>query len=86
MTVAKSMAGGLPDGRLPDRPARRHAAARCSHGSTFGGNPLAARRRARHADRDDKPVPDPDLGETLVQRAARSGDRLLDGLRRSTRR
>jgi len=72
MTVAKSIAGGIPMGstligeRLGEIPGH-------VHGSTFGGNPLAcaAALATLHAME----------AEGLLQRAATLGARLMDGLR-----
>ncbi|MEQ8289191.1 MAG: aspartate aminotransferase family protein [Gammaproteobacteria bacterium] len=71
MTLAKALANGVPVGACL---ARGHAAQLFqpgSHGSTFGGNPLAARAGLA--------VIDVLENERLDKRAAELGKRLLDG-------
>jgi acetylornithine/LysW-gamma-L-lysine aminotransferase len=72
LAVAKSMAGGLPMGACLIGPAVG-ALAPMSHGSTFGGNPLACAAALAALDvmRD----------EDLPGRAARLGSYLLERLR-----
>ncbi len=72
MPIAKSMAGGLPMGACLIGP-RVGELARLSHGSTFGGNPLAcaAALATLHVLAD----------EDLPARAARLGARFLERLR-----
>lgn len=79
MAVAKSMAGGLPAGACFIGP-RAGKLPAMSHGSTFGGNPLAAAAALAAITVLTGPYPAPTSAETLVQRAARSGKRLMRGL------
>ncbi|MGE5602931.1 MAG: aspartate aminotransferase family protein [Nitrososphaerales archaeon] len=79
MAVAKSMAGGLPIGACLIGP-RAGKLPPMSHGSTFGGNPLAAAAALAAITVMTSPYPAPTSAETLVQHAARSGRRLLEGL------
>lgn len=75
MTLAKGLAGGVPIGACL---ARGEAAALFtpgSHGSTFGGNPLACRAACT--------VLDVMQAEGLLERAAQQGRALLDGLRQA---
>lgn len=79
MAVAKSMAGGMPTGACLIGTAVRdlpHGA----HGSTFGGNPLAASAALAAITVMTSPYPTTTSAYTLVQHAARSGRRLMEGL------
>jgi len=78
LAVAKSMAGGVPMGACLIGP-RVGRLAPLSHGSTFGGNPLAC--AAGLATLDVLTRVDPLTGETLPQRAARLGGWLVDAIR-----
>ena len=80
LAVAKSMAGGMPIGACLIGP-RVNKLPPMSHGSTFGGNPLAAAAALAAITVMTSPYPAPSSAETLVQRAARCGTRLMDGLR-----
>jgi acetylornithine/LysW-gamma-L-lysine aminotransferase len=81
LAVAKSMAGGLPIGACLIGP-RVGTLPPMSHGSTFGGNPLAAAAALAAITALTTPHPAPTSCETLPQLAARKGRRLMDGLRR----
>jgi LysW-gamma-L-lysine/LysW-L-ornithine aminotransferase len=72
MAVAKSMAGGLPMGAclIGPRPGKLSP---MSHGSTFGGNPLAAAASLAAIDVLTAEYPAAGAGETLPARAARLG-------------
>jgi len=72
LCLAKSLGGGMPIGAVALGPRVRELPIG-SHGSTFGGNPLAcaAAIAAIGVIRD----------ENLPERAARAGERLLTGLR-----
>jgi acetylornithine/LysW-gamma-L-lysine aminotransferase len=72
MAVAKSMAGGLPMGACLIGP-RVGRLAPMSHGSTFGGNPLACAAGLAAIDALTAEHPAPGSGETLPGRAARIG-------------
>ena len=80
LCVAKSMAGGLPMGacligqRVGTLPPM-------SHGSTFGGNPLACAAALAVFRVMTSEYPAPGSGETLPQRAARLGDHLMEEIR-----
>jgi LysW-gamma-L-lysine/LysW-L-ornithine aminotransferase len=80
MAVAKSMAGGMPAGACLVGP-RVGTLPPMSHGSTFGGNPLAAAAALAAITVMTTPYPAPTSGETLPQLAAAKGRRLMDGLR-----
>jgi acetylornithine/LysW-gamma-L-lysine aminotransferase len=80
LAVAKSMAGGLPIGACLIGPAVGRLPA-MSHGSTFGGNPLAAAAALAAITVMTSPYPAPTSAYTLVQHAARSGRLLMEGLR-----
>ena len=79
MAVAKSMAGGLPIGACLVGP-QVGKLPPMSHGSTFGGNPLAAAVALAAITVMTSPYPATTSAETLVQRAGRSGRRLMEGL------
>ncbi len=81
LAVAKSMAGGMPIGACLIGP-RVGTLPPMSHGSTFGGNPLAAAAALAAITVMTTPYPAPTCCETLPQLAARKGRRLMDGLRR----
>jgi predicted acetylornithine/succinylornithine family transaminase len=73
VTLAKGLGGGVPIGAVLARGRAAHALAPGDHGSTFGGNPLAAAAAlavARTLEEDD-----------LVGRAARVGAYLMERLR-----
>ena len=80
LCVAKSMAGGLPIGacliglRVGTLPPM-------SHGSTFGGNPLACAAALAALSVMTSDYPAPGSGETLPQRADRLGRNLADEIR-----
>ena len=81
MAVAKGMAGGLPMGAclIGSRVGRLSP---LSHGSTFGGNPLACAASLAVLDALMAEYPHPGSGETLVERSLRLGNALQQGLRR----
>ena len=80
LCVAKSMAGGLPMGAcLIGR--RVGTLPPMSHGSTFGGNPLACAAALAVLRVMTSEHPAPGSGETLPQRAARLGDLLMEEIR-----
>jgi len=72
LCVAKSMAGGLPMGACLIGP-RVGTLPPMSHGSTFGGNPLACAAALAALNVMTSDYPAPGTGETLPQRAARLG-------------
>jgi acetylornithine/LysW-gamma-L-lysine aminotransferase len=72
MCVAKGIAGGFPMGAVLIGPRVGELAAR-SHGTTFGGNPLACAAAVATIAFIEN--------EGLVQRAAKLGERLTHGLR-----
>lgn len=80
LAVAKSMAGGLPMGacligsRVGTLPSM-------SHGSTFGGNPLVCAASLAALNIMTTEYPAPGSGETLPQRTARLGERLMAEIR-----
>ncbi len=80
LCVAKSMAGGLPMGACMIGP-RVGTLAPMSHGSTFGGNPLACAAALAALDALTSEYPAPGSGETLPGRAARLGEHLMDEIR-----
>lgn len=72
VTIAKATAGGVPIGAFLTREALAHVLAPGTHGSTFGGNPLAAASAlAVLRTLDD---------EGLLANAERMGRHLLEGL------
>jgi acetylornithine aminotransferase len=74
MTLAKALGNGVPIGACLARSAAAKALGPGSHGSTFGGNPLAcAAARA---------VIDSVVEQDLVRRAEQAGKRLAAGLAR----
>lgn len=79
LAVAKSMAGGLPSGACLIGPAVG-ALPPLSHGSTFGGNPLAAAAALAAINVMTSPYPAPTSAYTLVQHAECSGRKLMEGL------
>lgn len=81
LCVAKSMAGGLPMGACLIGP-RVGTLPPMSHGSTFGGNPLACAAALRVLDVMTSEYPVPGCGETLPQRAARLGGCLMEEIQR----
>ncbi|MEA3639113.1 MAG: aspartate aminotransferase family protein [Lamprobacter sp.] len=74
MTLAKGLANGVPIGACLASGAAAEVLGPGSHGSTFGGNPLACRAAASVLDILEQ--------EHLPARAALLGDRLIDGFRR----
>lgn len=73
LTLAKALGNGVPIGACLARGAAAEVLGAGSHGSTFGGNPLAC--RAALAVLDALEIDD------LPTRAAVLGERILDGLR-----
>lgn len=78
--VAKSMGGGLPIGACLIGP-RVGTLPPMSHGSTFGGNPLACAAALATLCVMTSDYPAPGAGETLPQRAARLGRYLAEEIR-----
>lgn len=74
VTLAKGLGNGVPIGACLARGAAAEVFAPGSHGSTFGGNPLACAAARAVMDTID--------ADQLCERAAQQGQRLLDGLRR----
>ncbi|NBB92712.1 MAG: acetylornithine/succinylornithine family transaminase [Gammaproteobacteria bacterium] len=74
VTVAKALGNGVPVAACLAREAVAALMQPGSHGTTFGGNPLACRAALTVIDimRDDR----------IAERAAQAGQRLIDGLRR----
>lgn len=73
MTLAKALGNGMPIGACLARGAAAEVFGPGSHGSTFGGNPLACRAGLA--------VLETLQGEDLPARAAQLGDHLLDSFR-----
>ncbi len=73
MTLAKALGNGVPIGACLAKGAAADILAPGTHGSTFGGNPLACAAASAVIDTLEK--------EQLVTRAASLGNRLLDGFR-----
>jgi len=73
MTLAKGLANGIPIGACLARGVAAQLFTPGSHGSTFGGNPLACRVACTVLDIIDD--------EALLNNAAVQGARLFDGLR-----
>ncbi len=73
MTLAKGLANGVPIGACLARGAAADVFAPGTHGSTFGGNPLACRAA--------RAVLEVIQAEDLAGRAAATGQYLLDGFR-----
>ena len=73
MTLAKGLANGVPIGACLASGAAAEVLGPGSHGSTFGGNPLACRAALSVLDTLEH--------QHLPERAAVLGDRLIDGLR-----
>jgi acetylornithine aminotransferase len=73
MTLAKALGNGVPIGACLASGAAAEVLGPGTHGSTFGGNPLACRAAAA--------VLDVIEGEALTSRAAQLGDLILGGLR-----
>ncbi|MFP4063024.1 MAG: aspartate aminotransferase family protein [Halochromatium sp.] len=73
MTLAKGLANGVPIGACLASGAAAEVLGPGSHGSTFGGNPLACRAALSVLDTLER--------QHLPERAAVLGDRLIDGLR-----
>ena len=74
VTLAKGLGNGVPIGACLARGEAAHVLGPGSHGSTFGGNPLACRAALS--------VLETLHGEGLIERAAHMGEQLLSGLRR----
>jgi acetylornithine/N-succinyldiaminopimelate aminotransferase len=74
VTVAKGLGNGVPIGACLARGEAAQVLGPGSHGSTFGGNPLACRAALS--------VLETLHGEGLIERAAHTGEQLLSGLRR----
>ncbi|MDI3317117.1 MAG: acetylornithine transaminase [Bacillota bacterium] len=72
VTLAKGLAGGVPAGALGVRESLAGLLTPGSHGSTFGGNPLAMAAALATLDAI--------AGQGLVERARESGTRLRQGL------
>jgi acetylornithine aminotransferase len=75
VTVAKALGNGVPIGACLARGTAARMLQPGSHGTTFGGNPLASRAALA--------VLEVLQAENLIDNAAQLGRRLLDGLRRS---
>ena len=73
MTLAKGLGNGIPIGACLARGRAAHLFTPGSHGSTFGGNPLACRVGCTVIDIIEQ--------QALVENAALQGRQLLDGLR-----
>lgn len=73
MTLAKGLANGVPIGACLAGGPAADTLGPGSHGSTFGGNPLATRAALSVLDTIER--------EGLADRAAVLGDRIIDGLR-----
>jgi acetylornithine/N-succinyldiaminopimelate aminotransferase len=74
VTLAKGLGNGVPIGACLARGEAAHVLGPGSHGSTFGGNPLACRAALS--------VLETLHGEGLIERAAHMGEQLLSRLRR----
>ena len=74
VTLAKALANGVPIGACLAGGSARDVLGPGSHGTTFGGNPLAARAALAVLDTLGK--------DGLLQRAAQLGQRIRDGLGR----
>jgi len=74
MTLAKGLGNGVPIGACLARGEAAQVLGPGSHGSTFGGNPLACRASLS--------VLETLHAEGLIERAAHLGEQLLSGLRR----
>ena len=85
VTLAKGLGGGLPIGACIGIGRAAEALVRGDHGSTFGGNPVVVRRRARgdRHDRRRRPARPRRSGSALTGSAAwrRSTSPLLAGVR-----
>jgi acetylornithine aminotransferase len=75
VTVAKALGNGVPIGACLARGTAAEALQPGSHGTTFGGNPLASRAALA--------VLDVLENENLIDNATVLGQRLLDGFRQS---
>jgi len=73
MTLAKGLANGVPIGACLASGAAADVLGPGTHGSTFGGNPLATRAALSVLDVLER--------DGLADRAAVLGDRIIDGLR-----
>jgi len=71
MTLAKALGNGMPIGACLAKGAAAEILVPGTHGSTFGGNPLACAAASAVIDTLEK--------EQLIKRAATLGTRLLDG-------
>jgi acetylornithine aminotransferase len=74
MTLAKGLGNGVPIGACLARGAAADVFGPGTHGSTFGGNPLACRV--------GRAVIETLIGEDLAARAAGMGEHLMEGFRR----
>ncbi|MFA0812738.1 aspartate aminotransferase family protein [Microbulbifer epialgicus] len=72
LTIAKGLGNGIPIGACLSRGIAAHLFTAGSHGSTFGGNPLACRAGLAVVETLES--------EWLIERAEKLGDRLLRGL------
>jgi predicted acetylornithine/succinylornithine family transaminase len=77
MTLAKPLGGGLPMGAVLLRDSLVHHLHVGDHGSTFGGNPVAAAAALAVLDRLESPG--------FLEGIARNGDALLRGLKKLAR-
>jgi acetylornithine/N-succinyldiaminopimelate aminotransferase len=77
LTLAKPLGGGLPMGAVLLREELASAIEIGDHGSTFGGNPVAAAAALAVLERLTSPG--------FLERVLRNGERLLGGLRRLAR-
>jgi len=77
MTLAKPLGGGLPMGAVLLRDSLAHHLHVGDHGSTFGGNPVAAAASLAVLDRLESPG--------FLESVAKNGDALLRGLKKLAR-
>lgn len=75
LTIAKALGNGVPIGACLARGEAATVLQPGSHGTTFGGNPLAMRAALAVLDTIEK--------ESLLERCAALGERFLEGLQRS---
>lgn len=75
MTLAKALGNGVPIGACLARGVAAEVLVPGTHGSTFGGNPFAARAALTVLEVLER--------DALVQRATRTGQRILEGLNES---
>lgn len=74
LTLAKALGGGLPIGAMMARPEVAASLTPGSHGSTFGGNPVACAAALAVLDAIER--------EGMLENATRVGEYLLESLRR----